>query len=37
METVKYNQDVFDRFIVKAEYKLNLIEGYFFPVVSKRD
>jgi len=33
METVKYNQDVFDRFIVKTEYKLNLIEGYFFPVV----
>ena len=37
METVRYNQDVFDRFIVKPEYKLNLIEGYFFPVASKRD
>ena len=33
METVRYNQDVFDRFIDREEYRLNLIEGYFFEVV----
>ena len=33
METVRYNQDVFDRFIDRGEYRLNLIEGYFFEVV----
>ncbi|NBP04322.1 MAG: hypothetical protein EBU90_30420 [Proteobacteria bacterium] len=33
IETVRYNQDVFDRFIDKKDYRLNLVEGYFFKVL----
>jgi hypothetical protein len=33
MDTVRYNQNLFDRFIDRKDYRLNLVYGFFIKVL----